>query len=96
MEIEQSKVLYRLAVAANPLHIIYTETAVLLSKKESPTWQDVQRDFQDYKASLGPWADDEVADYLGDEYSNVLPDVHTQIAELRNSESLSLEVRFST
>lgn len=77
------------------LHIIYTETAMLLSKKEYLTWQDVQRDFQDYKASLGPWADDEVADYLNEEYSDIFPDVQAQIAELRNSESLSMEVRFS-
>jgi hypothetical protein len=76
------------------LHIIYTESTVLLSKKDYATWQDVQRDFPDYKASLGPWPDSAVAEYLGEEYSSIFPSAQAQIAELRNSEFLFLEIGF--
>ncbi|MCU6499054.1 hypothetical protein LPN04_14755 [Rugamonas sp. A1-17] len=76
------------------LHIIYTESAMLLSKTEYATWQDVQRDFPGYKASLGPWPDAEVVEYLDEEYPDIFPGAHTQVAELRESESAFSVVRF--
>jgi hypothetical protein len=78
------------------LHIIYTETSVVLSMKEYENWQDVQRDYPDYKASLGPWPEAEVAEFLNDEYSDIFPSACIQIAELRDSGCLSSIVRFTT
>lgn len=77
------------------LHIIYTESAMLLSKTEYATWQDLQRDFADYKASFGPWPDAEVVEYLDEEYPGIFPDARTQVAELRESESAFSVVRFA-
>lgn len=78
------------------LHIIYTESKIFLSKKDYATWQDIQRDFPDYKASLGPWPDNEVAEYLDDEYSaSILPNGHVQVSEFLNLDGLLAEVRFS-
>lgn len=46
------------------LQIIYTETAMFLSKKTYPSWRDIQDEFFDYNASLGPWEADVVTEYL--------------------------------
>lgn len=76
------------------LHIIYTESEVVLSKKNYASWQDVQQDFPDYKASLGPWLDADVVKYLDAEYSNIFPSAYTQISALRDSELPMFVVRF--
>ncbi|OFA02012.1 hypothetical protein DUGA2_39380 [Duganella sp. HH101] len=67
---------------------------MLLSKKDYATWQDIQRDFPEFKASLGPWPCSEMAEYLSEEYPGISPSAQAQIAELRDSDSVFLEVRF--
>ncbi|MGO4396467.1 hypothetical protein AB4Z46_34500 [Variovorax sp. M-6] len=68
------------------LHIIYTETAMFLSKKAYPSWRDIQDEFCDYKTSLGPWEADAVTDYLQDDYPDLMPLAATQVAELVRSD----------
>jgi len=68
------------------LHIIYTENAMLISRKKYSSWQEIQNEFVDYKASLGPWSEDEVTEYLLDDYPELFPSVHTQISKLINED----------
>jgi hypothetical protein len=76
------------------LQIIYTETAMFLSKKAYPCWRDIQDEFSDYKASLGPWEADAVTEYLQNDYSDLAPPAATQIAELLQSDSVLLQLTF--
>lgn len=77
------------------LHIIYTESEIILSKKEYANWQEVQQDFPDYKASLGPWLEADVIQYLDAEYSNIFPNARTQVSAIGDSELTTSVVRFS-
>jgi hypothetical protein len=65
------------------LHIIYTESEMLLSKKQYESWREIQDEYPDYKTSLGPWSIEEIEEFLADEYSKIyLPaseQVHTFI-----------------
>lgn len=76
------------------LHIIYTESEIVLSKKDYTSWQEVQDDFPDYKASLGPWLDSDVVEYLDAEYFNIFPSARTQVNALCDSELSTSVVRF--
>ncbi|MBN1254430.1 MAG: hypothetical protein JXA50_04085 [Deltaproteobacteria bacterium] len=64
------------------LHIIYTETYMLLSKRSYGAWREIQEEFENYKASLGSWEDDEVIQYLSDEYSDLYPSAKEQVEAL--------------
>lgn len=77
------------------LHIIYTETAVFLSKKAYSTWQEVQRDFSAYKASLGPWLAFQVVEYLDDEHPALQPGASQQVAQFLAGSSLVVELSFA-
>lgn len=61
------------------LHIIYTESAVLLSKKQYKLWREIQDEYSDYKASLDPWTSEEIEEYLADEYSKIYPAAAEQV-----------------
>jgi hypothetical protein len=61
------------------LHIIYTENDILLSQKHYTSWIQIQNDFADYKASLGPWGVEEVIDYLRQEHSDLEPAAEQQV-----------------
>jgi hypothetical protein len=51
------------------LHIIYLRSGwLLVSKKEYPTWRQIQEEFADYMASFGPWPLSDVLKFLEDEY----------------------------
>jgi hypothetical protein len=76
------------------LHIIYTESEIVLSKKDYASRQEVQRDFPDYKAFLGPWLDAAVIDYLDAEYFDIFPSAHAQVSATRDSELTTSVVRF--
>lgn len=78
-----------------PLHIIYTEAAMFLSKKDYSSWREIQDEFSDYKASLGPWEADVVAEYLQHDYSDLVPSAATQVANLLRSDSVLRRVTFS-
>lgn len=77
------------------LHIINTETAILLSKQAGLSWQELQAVNPDYNTSLGPWSQDEIVEYLNDEYKGLEPEASVQVAMLVQSPSLTRELTFS-
>ena len=77
------------------LHIIFTETSILLSKKDFHDWRSIQEEYEDYKASLGPWPETEVAAYLDDEYPGISPSAQVQVAEFLKSDLIEIEILFS-
>lgn len=65
------------------LHIIYLrQGGVLLSRKSYESWRDIQAEFEDCMASLGPWAEDEVVSFLADEYADLRPAAAEQVRAL--------------
>lgn len=50
------------------LHIIYLKSQMLLSKKQYSDWREIQDEFVDYVASLGPWTEQEVIDFFQDDF----------------------------
>lgn len=69
------------------LHIIYTETDMLLSKAYFDSWHEIQDQYSDYKTSLGPWSPEAVIDYLAFDYPNLAPSAATQVAAVLAGES---------
>ncbi len=67
------------------LHIIYTETEMLLSKEYFSSWREIQNRYTDYKASLGPWEHEHVIEYLDSEYSDLAPASVEQVQALLDS-----------
>lgn len=77
-----------------PLHIIHTETGLLLSKRAYPSWRAIQDAYPDYKASLGPWDADEVIDYLADEYPDIAPSAAEQVTSFLASPDEAVAIAF--
>jgi hypothetical protein len=77
------------------LHIIFTDEQVLVSKKAYASWQEVQAEFDDYKASLGPWGAATTVSWLEEEY-NLAPSAEEQIASLLSSDQTVRTVSFAT
>jgi hypothetical protein len=77
------------------LYIIYTESAMYLSKAAYPFWRGVQDEFCDYKASLGPWEVDAVTEYLQNDHPEVVSSAGIPVAELVRSEHVLRQLRFS-
>jgi hypothetical protein len=63
-------------------HVIYTETDVLLSRREYASWREIQDEYQAYKASLGPWDRRSLVDYLTKEYPLLFPPAEEQLDAL--------------
>ncbi len=78
------------------LHIIYTESGVILSKKAYVSWRDIQDEYSDFKASLGPWLSGEVTEYLSQEHSNIEPTAVSQVADFLQSSSTIYKIKFHT
>ncbi len=76
------------------LHIIYTEDAVLLSKRAWSSWRELQDSFPGYKASLGPWIAEETARFLEGEYSNLRPTADMQVQSLEANAEETVAVTF--
>jgi len=76
------------------LHIIYTETDMLLSKRRYASWRDIQDEYQSFKTSLGPWEQDEIAEYLAAEYPDLSPSAQEQIAALLSASNETIELTF--
>lgn len=76
------------------LHIIYTETELLLSKESFPTWREIQDRYAEYKASLGPWEHDVVIDYLTLDHPGLEPSAATQVGTLLAAESQACVLTF--
>lgn len=62
------------------LHIIYTQSNMLLSKKAYRSWLEIQNEYESYKASLGPWEVDQIVEYLAEEYPDLQPLAMEQIS----------------
>lgn len=77
------------------LHIIFTDEHVVVSKKAYASWQDVQAEFDDYKASLGPWDAATTVSWLEDEY-DLVPCAEEQIASLLSSDQTAKTISFAT
>ncbi len=77
------------------LHLIYTDSNVVLSKKKYADWVQIQEDFPDYKTSLGPWNLDEMIDFLNGEYDNLLPSASAQVNDLSSSSVITKELSWS-
>lgn len=45
-------------------HIVYCESRTLLDRGRYGSWRDLQDTYSDYKASLGPWSEAEIVDFL--------------------------------
>ena len=77
------------------LHIIFTSEQVYVSKKAYASWQAVQAEFDDYKASLGPWDAVTTVSWLEEEY-DLMPSAEEQIASLLSSDQRVRTVSFAT
>lgn len=77
------------------LHIIFTDEQVLVSKKGYASWQEVQAEFDDYKASLGPWDAATTVSWLEEEY-DLTPSAEEQIVSLLSSDQTARTVSFAT
>lgn len=76
------------------LHIIYTESAMLVSKERFSSWREIQDRYAGFKASLGPWEDEAVIAYLSDEYADLLPAAYIQVNDLLRSEAATCVLTF--
>lgn len=77
------------------LHIIFTDEHVVVSRKAYASWQEVQSEFDDYKASLGPWDTATTVSWLEDEY-DLAPSAEEQIASLLSSDQPARAISFTT
>lgn len=77
------------------LHIIYTNNEMLLAKKGYASWREIQDEFYDYKSSLGPWDEDEVVQYLADEYPALRPSAQEQVNALIHDDNDIAEITFA-
>lgn len=76
------------------LHIVYTEDEMLLLKRSDLSWSELQALIPGYKASLGPWDQDEVVEYLGDEYPGLEPAASEQVDSFVQSHAFTQELTF--
>lgn len=77
------------------LHIIFTSVEMLISRKPYASWREIQDEYDDYKASLGPWEAVDVASWLDDEYSDLLPSAQEQVRALLSSEQVARNITFA-
>jgi hypothetical protein len=52
------------------LHIVFRKDRICIVKQQDDDWRKLQTRFHDFKASLGPWSKDEVADYWSLDYGS--------------------------
>lgn len=76
------------------LQIVYTEDAVLLSKQSQLSWRELQVAIPGYKASLGPWSQEEVVEYLRVEYADLEPAAAVQVESFLQSQKATQELVF--
>lgn len=62
--------------------IIHLEDDMLISKENFESWRQIQDEFENYQASLGPWSAQEVIEHLNDEYTNLNPKPDIQVSNL--------------
>jgi hypothetical protein len=76
------------------LHIIYTENAVLLSKRLWSSWREIQDTLPGYKTSLGPWEACDTAHFLQDEYPDLRPGAEAQVQALEAGAQETIALTF--
>ncbi len=80
----------------NELHIIFTrKEGVLISRKPYASWREIQDEYDDYMASLGPWDVTTVVSWLDEEYSTLLPPAQEQVDTLLSSEQIVQSLSFT-
>lgn len=77
------------------LHIIFIEEQVLVSKKRYASWQEIQAEFDDYKASLGPWDTATTVSWLAEEY-DLVPSAEKQIESLVSGDQAVRTLSFAS
>ena len=78
------------------LNIIFTEAELLVSKKSYSSWREIQDEYDDYKASLGPWDAKTVSSWLNEEYDNLAPSAEAQVEALLSGHDLVRAVSFTS
>jgi len=78
------------------VHIIFTKSAVLLSRKSYASWRQIQDDFEDYKASLAPRSPEDAIEWLGTEYSDLSPSASDQMRAFLSGSEDVVEVTFGS
>ena len=76
-------------------HIVFTDSEIILTKIEYESWRELQNDFCDYKTSLGPWSEEEITNYLQDQYPNIKPCAAEQVTKLKESGHNEIVLLFS-
>ena len=76
------------------LHIIYTETEMLLSKERFGSWREIQDQYADSKTSLGPWEHEAVVEDLASEYSGLVPSAASQVEALLGAKAPTCVLTF--
>ncbi|MNK81229.1 hypothetical protein D3C87_1009700 [compost metagenome] len=67
-------------------HIILTRKEVLISRRSYASWCEIQDEYDDYMASLGPWDTTTATSWLDEEYSGLSPSAQDQIGAFLCSE----------
>lgn len=64
------------------LHLIYVQELVLLSRHPWASWREIQEAFRDCTASLGPWDEREVIEFLVAEHGLPMLPIAQQVQSL--------------
>lgn len=70
------------ASAAGSFHLIHTRNVMRVSRRRYADWREIEAEYPDYMASLGPWTWTEMRDYLTEEYPSLFPGPAEQLAGL--------------
>ncbi|MES2675939.1 MAG: hypothetical protein V4660_17005 [Pseudomonadota bacterium] len=81
-------------ILCEEIYIIYTSSNVFLSKKKYLSWYEIQEEYSDYVASLGPWSAEEVIDFLKEEYSDLEQNAEVQVTALAAQMEMAKELLF--
>jgi hypothetical protein len=76
------------------LHVVYTKEGVYLSKRDYPSWREIQDAFAGYMASEGPWNTEATVQALTLEYSGLHPSAQHQVEAFLESPDMVRIVTF--
>ena len=76
------------------LHIVYLRPdGMILTKKEYRTWREIQDEYDEYRASLGPWDVEEVIAFIRTDYPSNPPFTEDEIRRFVESDEIVLYAR---
>lgn len=77
------------------LVLVFIDDDILVSKKAYACWRDIQAQYDDFKASLGPWSNEDMINWLDEEYGGLFPTARQQVEQflLSGEESRPLTFR---